>query len=186
MELQYITRPANKKSDAKKLRREGYIPAIIYARNKESETIAIKSSEFTALMRKVQPGRLSTTIFTLSGGNQGQRRAIIKDIDYKVTTYDVLHLDFEDLVEGRPINVKVPIECVGVADCVGVKLGNVIRQVIRRLKVRCLPKDIPSVFEIDVRAMGPRETRRLKDLSIPQTLRPLADLNEVAIAMVKR
>lgn len=185
MKLQISKRSADKKGDTKKLRREGFIPAVIYLRGKEGENVALRSSEFSSLLRLVQPGRLSTQVFTLDH-NGKERRAILKEIQYHPTTYNVIHLDFEELHDNLPVNVKVPIECTGVVDCIGVKLGGVLRQVIRHLRVRCLPKDIPTVFQLDVKNLGQRETRRLKDLEIPKTIRPLADLNEVAVVIVKR
>jgi len=111
---------------------------------------------------------------------------ILKEIQYEPTTYDVIHLDFIELFEDHKINVKVPIECVGAAECPGVKLGGVLRQVIRSFPVSCLPKDMPEVFQMDVRTMGMRDSRRLSDLEIPETVRPLVDLHEVAVAIVKR
>lgn len=187
MKLNVTKRTAGKKSESKQLRRAGQIPAIIYMRGKEqADNIVLNSTEFNAFLRQVQPGRLSTQVFTLVDENGKERRALLKEIQYHVTRYDVLHLDFEELVDNVPVNVKVPIECVGVVDCVGIKLGGVLRQVIRYLKVRCLPKDIPASFVLDIRNMAQRETRRLKDLNIPETIRPLVDLNEVAVAIVKR
>ncbi len=187
MKLNIITRTAGKKSESKKLRRAGQIPAIIYKRGKEAaDTIVLDNVDFDAFLRQIQPGRLSTQIFTLVDENGSERRALLKEIQYHVTKYSVMHLDFEELVEDVPVNVKVPIECTGIVDCIGIKLGGVLRQVIRYLKVRCLPKDIPPAFIIDIRNMGQRDTKRLIDLDIPQTIRPLVDLNEVAIAIVKR
>lgn len=186
MNLQTITRSADKKSESKKLRREGMIPAVLYVKEKEGETIAIKSSEFSAHLRQVRQGHLPTTIFTLVDSKGKQRRAIIKEIQYKVTTYDVLHLDFEELVADQKINVKVPIECVGAVDCPGVKLGGVLRQVIRHMRVSCLPKDIPVFFELDVKDLVLHQAKRLSDLTIPNTIRPIGDLKEVAAVIVKR
>lgn len=186
MKLNVRTRTAGKKSESKQLRRAGQIPAIIYLRGKNAQNIALTTSELNAHLRQVQPGRLSTQVFELADETGKTHRALLKEIQYHVTRYDIIHLDFEELVESVPVNVKVPIECTGIADCVGIKLGGVLRQVIRHIKVRCLPKDIPSSFVLDIRSMQQRDTRRLKDLSIPQSIRPLMNLNEVAVAIVKR
>jgi large subunit ribosomal protein L25 len=186
MKLQISKRSAKKKSEANVLRREGFIPAVIYIRGKAAETVAVKSSEFSTLLRHVQPGRLSTHKFTLVDENGKERQAILKEIQYHVTNYAVIHLDFEELHENELINVKVPIECVGANDCPGVKLGGVLRQVIRYLRVRCLPPHIPSAFYLDVKPLGPRESKRLSDLEIPNTIRPLANMGEVAAVIVKR
>lgn len=187
MKLNVTKRTAGKKSESKQLRRAGQIPAIIYMRGKEAaDNIVVKDSEFDAILRQIQPGRLSTQVFALVDEKGKERRALLKEIQYHVTKYNVIHLDFEELADNVPVNVKVPIECTGIVDCVGIKLGGVLRQVIRYLKVRCLPKDIPGAFTLDIRSLGQRDTRRLKDLNIPETIRPLVDLNEVAVAIVKR
>jgi large subunit ribosomal protein L25 len=186
MKLQIRKRAADSKSEAKRLRREGYIPAVLYMKEKSGETLAVNANEFDSFLRHVKPGHLPTTIFTLVGDNGHERRVVIKDIQYAVTTYAVTHLDFEELIEDHKINVKVPIECTGQVDCVGIKLGGVLRQVIRHVRVRCFPKDLPSYFELDIRELGLKQSKRLKDLQIPEVVRPLADLNEVVAVIVKR
>lgn len=186
MKLNTSPRSATKKSEALRLRREGFIPAVIYAKDKEGDTIAIKSSEFSSFLRHVKPGHLPTTIFTLVDGKGHQRQVLIKDIQYNITTYDVIHLDFEELVKGQKIKVKVPIECTGQAESQGIKLGGVLRQVIRHVRVHCLPEHLPQFLELDIRDLENRQSKRLSDLTIPASVRPLADLNQVVAVIVKR
>lgn len=186
MKLSVTSRKAVKKSESKQLRREGLVPAVIYTKGASSETIAINAKEFSTLLRKVKPGHLATTVFELEGQDGKSQRAIIKDIQYNPVNYDVVHIDFELLNDKIQINVNVPIEFTGVADCVGVKLGGVIRQVIRGLKVRCYPKDMPSSFQLDVQNMSMRDCKRLKDLDIPNSVRPLKALSEVVVVIAKR
>jgi large subunit ribosomal protein L25 len=186
MKLRAIKRAGNSKSEVKKLRREGFIPAVLYVKEKNGETFAVNANEFSSYLRHVKSGHLPTTIFTLVDEESRERRVVIKDIQYAITTYAVTHLDFEELMDDHKINVKVPIECIGQVDCVGIKLGGVLRQVIRHVRVRCLPQDLPSYFELDVRELGIKQSKRLKDLQIPKTVRPLVDLNEVVAVIVKR
>jgi len=186
MKLNVRKRQASRKSESKQLRRQGLIPAVLYHGGKEGESVAVTKAEFVMILRQIPSGRLSTTVFTLVDEAGKQRRVLIKDIQYEVTSYEVLHLDFEELVDGATVNVKVPIECMGVADCVGVKLGGVVRQVIRYLRINCLPKDLPGYFQLDVRDLQMGQAKRLADLSIPNTVRPLVDLKEVAVVIVKR
>ncbi|MBA3722803.1 MAG: 50S ribosomal protein L25/general stress protein Ctc [Parachlamydiaceae bacterium] len=186
MKLTIEPRKINKKSEINALRREGFIPAVLYVKGKEGETLTLKNDEFKAHLRQIKSGHLPTSIFSLVDSKGRTRRALIKDIQYFVTTYEVMHLDFEELVDGQPISVNIPIECVGMAECVGVKLGGVVRQVIRHVKVRCLPKDIPTYLELDVREMGLKQSKRLEDIKIPNAVRPLANLQEVVAVIVKR
>lgn len=186
MKLQIFKRDVLKKSETKKIRRNGDIPVVLYVGGKLTDTMTVKGAEFSSLMRSLLPGRLSTTIFTLVDENGKERRAILKEIQYEPTTYDVQHLDFEQLFDDVKVKVKVPIECTGVVDCIGIKLGGFLRQVIRHMRVSCLPKDIPSAFLVDVKNLALFESKRLSELEIPQTVRPLADLKQVAVVIAKR
>lgn len=186
MKLKLIKRSAEKKSEANKLRRDGYIPAVIYSKGEEGQCVAVRSDEFNAFIRNIQKGRLPTTIVTLESEDGKTIRAIIKDIQYNIINYNVIALDFEELHDERPVNIKVPVECTGVAECAGVKQGGVLRQVIRYVRVRCKPEHIPSVFNIDVAELQMRHSRRLSDIAWPETVRPLANLKEVAVVVAKR
>ncbi len=185
MELKAKTRGAKNKTESKVLRREGNIPAVLYAGGKAGENIAVGGIEFKKILNQIEPGTLSTTIFTLDIGGK-KKRAILKDIQYHVTTYSVSHLDFAELVEGHPVEIKVPIQCTGVVDCIGVKLGGNLRQVIRTVDVRCLPKDIPQKFEVDVRDMNIGQAIKLSQVKMPAGVQPLMDTNCVAVAITKR
>lgn len=185
MKLTASERVSVKKSDVKQIRREGKIPAILYSPGQTNQQLILDGSEFGAILRQMPPGHLPTTIFTLSI-NEKERKAIIKDIQYHLTTYQVSHVDFEELVENVPISIKVPIQCVGVAECVGVKLGGYLRQVRRHVQVECLPKHIPTEFTVDVKDLGIKQSKRLADISMPKGVRPLAQMDEVVVVIAKR
>lgn len=186
LKLTIQNRTAERKSEAKSLRREGLIPAVIYHRSKEAEAVSVNATEFTTILRGIVPGRLSTTIFTLTLDNGATRKAILKDIQYNPVNYNVIHLDFEELIDNVQVNVKVPIEFLGVADCTGIKLGGFLRQVKRHMRVNCLPEHIPSHFQIDIREMKLYDSKRIGDLELPETLRPLTKLSDVVVVIAKR
>lgn len=186
--LHVTHRTAKTKSESNQIRRSGGIPAVIYSKGKTpGEYLVVNSAEYQAIVRHIQPGRLSTTKFTLVDDKGHKRRAYVKEIQYKVTNYDVTHLDFEEIFNDVQVAVKVPVECVKAAECPGVKLGGVLRQVIRKVRVLGLPKDIPAYFELDVSQLDRSGRKTINDLNIPQTLRPLvANMNEVVCVIVKR
>lgn len=179
-------RAAGKKSEVKKIRREGNIPGILYGYKQEVQNIYIKNEELQAIFRGLKAGLLPTTIFELHDGHKTVR-AIVKDIHYHPTSYAVQHIDFVVLEDHTVVNVNVPIQVLGAADCPGIKLGGFLRQVIRTIKVSCLPKDIPQEFTLDIRDLQLTQSKRLSDLSIPESVRPLAkSMSEVAIVIAKR
>ncbi len=185
MKLSVSARVTAKKSDAKKLRREGRVPGVLYGLDQKNENISIPSDELQAVFRAMRPGVLPTTIFELNDGKVS-RKALVKETQYHPTTYAALHVDFALISDDRPVSVSVPIQVIGVAECVGIKLGGFMRQVIRFLKVRCLPKMIPQEFFVDVRDLNIAQSKTLGDMEIPQGVSPLAKMSEVVVVIGKR
>lgn len=173
-----------KKGATNQIRREGNVPAVIYGFGRENEMITVSGSELQAILRNLKSGLLSTTLFELHDGKKVQK-AIVKDIHYHRVSYAVTHIDFVAVQDNQPVTVNVPIQVEGAADCAGIKLGGFLRQVLRTLKVSCLPKDIPSEFVFDVRELNVGESKRLSDLPIPSSVRPLGRMNEVAVVIAK-
>ncbi|MCH9633815.1 MAG: General stress protein CTC [Chlamydiae bacterium] len=186
MKLKVKIRLAETKKIVNDIRREGNIPAILYAKDHPNKLIEVVGPEFKAHLRAIPQGGLPNTIFTLEDEEGKVFKALVKDIQYHVSTYEILHLDFIYLLEDTPVNVKIPLRFKGVADCVGVKLGGVVRPVIRHLKVRCLPKHIPTEFNLNVSKLSINQSMRLSKIELSEKIKPLLDLNEVAVVIAKR
>ena len=186
MKLTITKRSKATKKEAKRVRRSGKIPAVIYSSHKSAENISVDDAEYQTIMRKIKSGGLPTEIFTLVDEDGNERKAVVKDVQYHVTTYRVLHLDFLELADDVLVNINVPIRCKGVVECAGIKLGGVLRQVIRHCKVRCFPKDIPAQFELDVENLGLMQSLKLNKLAIPEQIKPLSKMEEVAVVIAKR
>jgi len=184
MKLNGRTRKTGRNQTAT-LRREGKIPAVIYSQGKEGKAIVISAAEFSSFTRGMEPGRLSTTRFEIVEGNK-TTPCVIKEIQYHPVTYAVIHIDFEELHAGHAIDLNVPVECVGAAECLGVKLGGMLTQSLRKIKVRCLPDQIPQVFEIDVRNLGEREVKRVSDLTVQGDIKVLDAPHQIVVGVVKR
>lgn len=185
MKLRIKKRNADRKSETKNIRNLKQIPAVVYAAGMPNENIIVDEAEFQAILRTLKEGHLSTAIFELKS-DERTVKAIVKDIQYHRTSYRIEHLDFLVLDDKKVINLNVPIVCFGMVDCVGMKLGGALRQIIRKLKVTCLPRDIPSAFNVDVSKMQLNESKRLSDIAIPENVRPRARMDEIAVAIVKR
>jgi len=185
MKLSAFKRTGEKKSEITKIRISQDIPGVIYGPKHKNENIFIKGDAFGAALRQIPKGKLATTVFDLNLDGKDYK-AIVKDIQYHRTTYNILHIDFEIVEKDVPITVNVPITFKNQMDCAGVKLGGFLRQVIRAVKVRCLLKDLPKEFIIDVKEMNILDSRRLSDLVFPKNVHPLANLKEVAAVVAKR
>ena len=185
MKLSAFPRTLGKKSEINKIRREGDVPAVIYGRAQSVQTVFVKGDELQAILRKLKSGLLATTFFELYDGKNAMK-VLVKDIQYHPVSYAVLHLDFFNIDDKTPVTVNVPIQIAGLSECVGVKLGGFLRQVIRSLKVKCLSGNLPQEFTLDVTQLGLAQVMRLSDIVIPEGVQPLGKMNEVAVVIAKK
>eukprot|EP01066_Platyproteum_vivax_P009852 Platyproteum_vivax@DN4366_c0_g1_i2.p2 len=185
MKLNVSKRAGGKKSELTQLRYAKDIPAVFYKPGQPSEKITINGSEFAAIIRSLKKGYLPTTIFEMELDGK-KSRTIVKDIQYHPTTYCILHLDFQVLEDKTQVDVKVPVTFAGVAECVGVKLGGFVRQVIYHVKVRCLPKDIPSDFTLDIRSLSIGASLRVSDIEKNEAIRLMVPEKEIIVVIAKR
>ena len=185
MKVKISKRAGEKKSELSQLRHQKHVPGVIYGKGREVETVAVDGAEFSAALRHMKKGHLPTTIFELDLDGK-VIKAIAKDIQYHPVTYRLLHVDFVELQEKQPVNVSVPVEYIGVADCAGIKLGGFLRQVIRHVRVRCLPKDIPTQFNLDITEMGIGNSKRVSDIDMPAGVKPLVGTKDVVVTIAKR
>lgn len=184
MKLKAFKREWGTKGQLSELLQQGRIPAVLYVKGKENEVISIDRGEFEGILRTVRKGFLSTTIFEIDV--QGRKsKALIKDIQYHKTTYNLIHLDFQEVYDDVRVNVNIPLEFTGVADCVGIKLGGFLRPVKRSVRVNCLVKDIPECFTLDVRELGIKQNKRVKDISVKGDIRLLAESDNVLVVIAK-
>ncbi|MDJ0651590.1 MAG: 50S ribosomal protein L25/general stress protein Ctc [Simkaniaceae bacterium] len=185
MKLTVSKRTGETKSELTKLRHRGDIPASVYSKGKPGDKITVKGAEFEAVLRKLPKGYLPTTIFELDIEGK-TKKAIVKDIQYHPTTYRTLHLDFLMLEPKITVDVKVPINCTGEAECVGVKLGGFVRTVKRHVEVRCLPDDIPTDFKVDIKSLEMDQSKRVSDIEAGEMVRLLAKPKEILVMIAKR
>lgn len=183
MKLNATTCSRESKRDIKLLKLDGFIPAIIYKKGEASIKVRILKKEFEAHMRHIEKGHLATTVFNLHL-NGKDTKVVIKGIEYAKATYEVLHIDFQPLVEGK-IKVRVPVVLQGEKDCEAVKAGFNLKQAKRFVRVEAPVEHIPVNFQIDVRKLQPREKIRVVDLKIGQDMRVLAADNELVVTASK-
>lgn len=184
MKLIAKERSVGKRSFISKIRNEGNIPAVMYTKGKEPVQIEVSGADFNAALRQLEKGHLPNTVFELNFEN-GVKKAIVKDIQYHRTTYDILHLDFYELQEHEAIKVNVPLHFTGVAECQGIKLGGFLRPIKRHIQVKCLPDHIPDAFHLNIKELGLKQAKRVKDITFPENVNCLFGKEEVVVVIGK-
>ena len=143
------------KRDAKELRYEGKVPAVLYG-GKEQVHFAVLSTDLNEAIYTPEANFLEITI----GG--AKTKAIIKEAQFHPLTDKLIHVDFLQLFDDKEILMEIPVKLVGTSP--GVKMGGKLVQKLRKLRVRSLPKHMPQVVEVNISKMEVGNLFRVRDL----------------------
>jgi large subunit ribosomal protein L25 len=171
-------RQSGTKNDARRIRKSGLIPAVLYGAGLDPLTIAVDPKQIRRILAS-DSGH--NTIFDLAaGGDSG--KAMIVDWQYEPIKGALLHVDIKRIAMDKLLRVSVPITLKGEAP--GVKLqGGILEQMMREVEIECLPADIPSHIDADVSKLNFGETIRVADLVKVDKVKFLTDENQ-AVAHV--
>jgi len=166
--------------DARRLRREGMIPGVLYGRGKSPHAICVEERE----LRRVLTGDhgLHAILDVTLDQQKTTHASILKDYQVHPVRGYVTHIDLQEVRLDQPIQAQVVIELVG--DPEGVKEGGVLSQVQREINVEALPLEIPERLELDVSGMAIGDTLRLADLPPREGVTYLDDAEGTVLATV--
>lgn len=157
--LEAQAREAGTKNDARRVRREGKIPAVVYGAGKDSLSVSVDPRVVTRILNS-ETGH--NTIFDLTMDGE-KTKAMIVDWQYEPIKGKLIHIDFKRIALDKLIRVEVPIQLTGTA--VGVKTqGGILDQMLREVELECLPGDIPSHIDLDVSELSFGTVLRVSDL----------------------
>lgn len=153
------------KESVKKLRNQGYVPAIVYSED-TNIALAISFSDLKTL-RSIHFSESAVIDMEIGGDKKAESMPVlIKDIQYHPLTEDVIHIDFLKVSLKEKIRVHVPLVLKGEAKQVKEESGT-IEQILRELEVEGLPLDIPEKIEVDVSGLTIGHSLHVSDLVIP-------------------
>jgi large subunit ribosomal protein L25 len=146
---------------AKRMRNQGLVPGIYYARGEENVSIAVPAPNLDPLIHTTE-----THIIDLKLKDGTSRRCILRDVQYDPVSDLPVHFDLQGLKENEKLVIEVPIVLTGGTPA-GVKDGGMIQHMIRTLKVSCFPKDIPGKIEVNIEGLAINDAVHVKDLNVP-------------------
>lgn len=153
-------RTATGKSAARRLRKEGQIPVILYGGEQGATALSMESRVLIDFLR--HHPRNTIADLDVEGTT---RTAVIKDLTVHPVSHRMIHLDLLEISADRPITLDIPIVVTG-EDPIGVRHGGVLQVVRDRLRVRCLPGEVPESIEVDLSSMDADEALTVADLKI--------------------
>jgi large subunit ribosomal protein L25 len=171
------------KGASARLRKAGQIPAVAYGKNLPVQSLSISPSDLSSVLTSAH-GRNSVIELDVVG--QKKLTVLIRDFQHHPVSRELLYADFVQIALDQPVDVTVPLDATGKSK--GVVEGGILRQVYRRVPVRCLPEKIPVKLTHDVTELGVNEHVLAKDLAVPEgvTIRLPPDQTVLAVAFEKQ
>jgi large subunit ribosomal protein L25 len=171
--LEAQPRTAGGKNDARRVRREGKIPGVLYGAGKQALSVTLDPRQISRILRSASG---HNTIFELSLEGTERSQAMIVDWQYEPIKGSLLHIDLKRIAMDKVLQVRVPIVLRGEPE--GVKTqGGILEQVTREVEIECLPGDIPTSIEADVSELVFGKVLRVSDLPHNEKIKFLSDAN---------
>ncbi|MXV13823.1 50S ribosomal protein L25/general stress protein Ctc [Hufsiella ginkgonis] len=146
------------KRDAKELRYEGKVPAVLYG-GKSQLHFSVLATDLKPVVYTPDVHFVELTVGDVTA------QAIIQDIQFHPLTEQMLHVDFMELNAGKPLVMEIPVKLTGTSP--GVKVGGKLIQKLRKLRVKALPDSIPQYVEISLETLEVGKSVRVGDLKFP-------------------
>jgi len=168
--LDATARTEKGKGAARAMRRAGRVPAVIYGHAREPQPLAIDIRELDRLLEHISAE--NTVIDLVVGGRTA--RTLIREIQRHPFRRQVLHVDFQELVAGEKVTVRIPIVLTGVP--VGVRVdGGILDQTLRDLEIEVDPVNMPNHIDVDVTNLVIGASIHVSDLRLPPGVESLIE-----------
>ena len=171
------------KNKVNALRRQGFVPAVIYS--KEHGPLALKVSH-RELIQLVHQHRIEGVLIKLQisdGKKNAATPCVVKEIQYEPVHENITHVDFNRISLTEAIEVKVPVKTEG--EPVGVKQeGGSLDHLMWEIEIECLPTAIPEEVKVDVAGLKMGEAIHVKDLPLPEGVKLRSDPEAVVVSVI--
>lgn len=177
--LEAESREIANKQKLKTLKKEGRIPAVLYGAKEKSISLSVDAKKFEKML---QAEKGANILVNLKIGTDS-KTAIVKEIQRDIITQKPVHIDFQSISLKDRIEVSVHLHIQGEAP--GVKLsGGILEHIIRDVRVKCLPTDIPKQINVDVTKLEIGHALRVKDLPKLEGIEMLNDPETIIVNIV--
>ena len=183
--LEAIARETFGKNEARRTRREGRVPAVVYGASSEgaSRTATPIAVEPKALLKILHSESGANTLISLRLAGGGDTKVLVKEFQLDPVTRAVLHADFYRVAMDRAIQVTIPVIVKG--EPKGVKQqGGILEFIRREIQIECLPGDIPEHVEIDVSELMLHQGVRVRDIDINPKWKPISDADMMLVHVI--
>ena len=164
----------------KQMRREGYIPSVVYGGGSDVKNVKVHAKTFRDMLNHAASDSI---LVTLDLDNSDTQLAFLQDVQHNALSGEILHVDFLAVNQDTSITANIPLELAGEPE--GVSLGGQLEQMLHSLEISCLPKDLPENIEADVSALDIGDSINIGDVAFPEGVVPTLG-EDVVVALVAK
>jgi len=162
--LSATVREASGKGVARKLRREGMIPAVMYG-GEAPTALSVNRKELSRIL--ASPGG-DHAVIDLNVEGVGTKKVLVRDYQSDAVRGDLMHADLLELQKGHKINVTIPVELTG-GEPLGVRESQgILQHQMHQIELDCLPDAIPASLTLDASGLDIGESLHVSDLTVPE------------------
>jgi large subunit ribosomal protein L25 len=178
-ELKARVRTDAGKGVARKLRKDGWVPAIFYGSKTEPIRLAVSSADLIKLLKDKEENVFINLL--IENGEKIKKFTLIKELQMEPVSRKFRHVDFCEVDMERTMTIDVPIHFTGTA--AGVETGGELHHVKREIKISCLFSALPNFVEVDVSGLQIGDSIKVHDIQLPDGI-TILDPEDTIIASV--
>jgi len=144
------------------MRREGWVPSVIYGKGTENLNLKVDAKTFSDVLAHSSSENI---IVNLDIEGQGTRLAFLQSVQHDPISAKVLHADFRSIDENTAITAHIPTHLNG--ESAGVKAGGLVEQYVHAIEITCLPNDLPETIEVDISNLQVGDSLHIGDITYP-------------------
>lgn len=167
-------REATGKGVARKLRAQGFIPAVFYGARSQALPLVVNPKELSRTLQTEAGGNVLIDLEIKKGNHFDRKVVMVKELQFDPLQRKMLHADFYEVAMDVLVTVEVPIHLIGKPE--GTKMGGILEQIRRTLEIQCLPGDIPKSIDIDVSSLKIGDSIHVNDIEVKKA-KILAETN---------
>ncbi len=168
-------RTSRGKRNAKRMRQQGFIPAILYGHGKESVSLSVPTDEFAAVLRH------GVRVVDLKGDLS--EKALVSEMQWDAFGTDVLHIDLTRVSASERIEVEIPIELRGEAP--GTRDGGIVELVMHSILINCPAISMPEKVEVNINDLQLNQSISVADLELPPEVKAVAEEAQMVVHCIE-
>ncbi|WP_028306557.1 50S ribosomal protein L25/general stress protein Ctc [Desulfitibacter alkalitolerans] len=178
--IQAQMRNEQTKGSNSRVRREGFVPGVLYGKEVENTSILVPEKELEKIIAKSGENAFAKISLHKDNGPQ-EYNVILKEVQRHPFKGTLVHLDFYQVSMSEKLNTVVPISLVG--ESMGAAEGGIVQQQLREISVRCLPGDIPGSIEVDITNLQIGDSITAADVQTPDKVEIVEDPSTVVVSV---